>query len=166
MGSSLFELVYEELRGIARAQLQAERRDHTLQATALVHEAYLRLAAQDKFSGMDRISFRAIAARVMRQVLVDHARTHRRAKRGAGAHRITLDEVHLVTRRDIDIEALDEALLRLEALDSRQSQMVELRFFSGMTIPEVAEALSVSPETVKRDWSMARAWLSRELRAS
>jgi RNA polymerase sigma factor (TIGR02999 family) len=166
MESLIFETVYEELKGIAGRQLRRERRDHTLQATALVHEAYLRLVGQEKLAGMDETAFLAIAARVMRQVLVDYARTRGRAKRGAAAHRITLKEVHLTTQRDVDVEALDEALTRLEALDPRQSRMVEMRYFGGMTIPEVAEALTVSPETVKRDWSMARVWLSRELRAS
>ena len=160
---SEFAPLYSDLRAIASRMLQNERPGHTLQATSLVHEAYLRFAGQKSLPGLERAQLLGLIARVMRQVLVDYARTRGRAKRGCAGQRITLDEGHLVCGRDMEIEALEEALVRLEELDPRQAQMVEMRFYGGMTIPEVAEALAISPETVKRDWTMARAWLNREL---
>jgi RNA polymerase sigma factor (TIGR02999 family) len=161
----LMPLVYEELRGLARQYLQREREDHTLQATGLVHEAYLRLVDQTTTTWRDRAHFFAVAAGVMRRVLVDYARKHRAAKRGGGLEKIQLDEaVLLLPERDVDLVALDEVLKDLEKLDPRQSQTVELRFFGGLTVEEVAEVLGISPRTVKREWRLARAWLRREIK--
>lgn len=164
----LFARLYDELRALARWHLESERGDHTLQSTALVHEAYLRLSVRYPGSWADRHHFLSTAAKVMRQILVDHARTRNRLKRGGAAERITLSEVdgEIAAAEPIDIQAVDAALHRLTELDARQAQIVELRFFAGMTIPETAAVLHLSPETVKRDWTMARAWLSRVLRAS
>jgi RNA polymerase sigma factor (TIGR02999 family) len=163
---ALFVRLYDELRALARWHLESERGDHTLQSTALVHEAYLRLSVQCPGSWNDRSHFLSIAAKVMRQILVDHARARSRLKRGGAGERVTLAEVDAAfeTSEPIDIQAVDAALNRLAELDARQAQIVELRFFAGMSIPETAGALSVSPETVKRDWTMARAWLSKRLR--
>jgi RNA polymerase sigma factor (TIGR02999 family) len=161
---ALFPLVYDELRRLARARMRAEGAAHTLQPTALVHEAWFRLAAQHGAGWRDRAHFFAMAAEMMRRILVNHARDRRAAKRGGGATRVELDEaVSFFETRDVDLEALDEALQRLAALDPRASRVVELRFFAGLGIEEVAEALGVSPATVKRDWTTARAWLHREL---
>jgi RNA polymerase sigma factor (TIGR02999 family) len=154
---------YDELRAAAARQLRSERPNHTLRATALVHEAYVRLRHSAELQWSDRTHFLSLAARTMRQVLVDYARSRGRAKRGGTREPILVEEWHLVTHRDIDIEALDEALARLEALDPRQGQIVEMRFFAGMSVEEVAEALSLSPKTVKRDWAMARTWLKLQL---
>lgn len=157
-------LVYDELRGLARQYLQRERRDHTLQATGLVHEAYLRLVDQTATTWRDRAHFFAVAASVMRRVLVDYARAHRAAKRGGALEKIELDEaVALTPERHVDLVALDDALKDLGAFDPRQSQIVELRFFGGLTVEEVAEVLEISPRTVKREWRLARAWLRREI---
>jgi RNA polymerase sigma factor (TIGR02999 family) len=162
-----FVQLYGELRALAHWHLQSERPDHTLQSTALVHEAYLRLSTRSPGEWTDRNHFLSVAAKVMRQVLVDHARTRKRLKRGADPERITLAEVHaaLQTPDPIDIQLVDMALDRLAELDPRQAQIVELRFFGGMSVPEIAGLLSLSPETVKRDWAMARAWLRRRLRS-
>jgi RNA polymerase sigma factor (TIGR02999 family) len=164
--ATLFASLYEELRHLARRHLESERPNHTLQSTALVHEAYLRLSAQYPDSWTDRRHFLSTAAKVMRQILVDHARTRHRLKRGGAAERITLSQADAVfdAPDPVDIQAIDAALNRLAELDARQAQIVELRFFAGMTVPETAAALRLSPETVKRDWTMARAWLSRSLR--
>ncbi len=160
----LMPLVYDELRVIARGYLQRERADHTLQATALVHEAYLRMVDQTQLTWKNRAHFFGVAAQVMRRILVDHARRHRTEKRGGDWAKVELDEARLsATARPVDLIALDEALLDLAKLDPRQSQIVELRFFGGLTIEEAAEVLDVSPRTVRRDWRIAKAWLRREI---
>jgi len=160
----LMPLVYDELRRMASGYLRRERRDHTLQTTALVHEAYLRLVGQDDLSFENRAHFRAIAARTMRRILVEHARARGAVKRGGPRRRVTLqDTLALAAAPRIDLQALDEALERLAGLDAQQARIVELRFFAGLTVEETAEAVGLSPATVKRDWAMARAWLRREL---
>jgi RNA polymerase sigma factor (TIGR02999 family) len=160
----LIDAVYSELRRLARAHLRRERLDHSLSPTALLHEAYLKLVDQRKVHWENRVHFFAIAAHLMRRVLVDHARAHQAAKRGADA-RVPLHDVDVAAEpRDVDLLALDAALDRLSQVDERQSQLVELRFFGGLTIEETATVLSVSPATVKNDWALARAWLYRELR--
>ncbi|MFH1418053.1 MAG: sigma-70 family RNA polymerase sigma factor [Planctomycetota bacterium] len=160
----LMPLVYDELRALAESCLQRERPDHTLQATALVNEAYLRLIRQEDVEWQSRAHFFAVAAQAIRRILVDHARTHQRAKRGGGRQRVRLDEDLAIRKeRDIDLVALDEAMERLARLNERQARIVELRFFGGLGLKEVAECLGVSPRTVDGDWSMARAWLRREL---
>jgi RNA polymerase sigma factor (TIGR02999 family) len=161
----LIPLVYEELRRVARRHLGRERPNHTLQSSALVHEAYLRLVENVQPQWQNRAHFFGVAAQVMRHLLVDHARNCRAAKRGGGAPRITLDaEIALPQKREVDLEALDDALHRLAKLDLQQSQMIELRFFGGLSIEETAIVLGISPATVKREWATARAWLQRELR--
>jgi RNA polymerase sigma-70 factor (ECF subfamily) len=161
-------LVYDELRRLANHYLQRERSDHTLQSTALVHEAYMRLAGENAPQWQNRAHFFGIAARVMRQILVEYARAHSAAKRGGvGACKITLDEsLELAQRADIDVVALDGALDRLSELDPQQSRIVELRFFTGLTIEDTSEVMGLSPATVKRDWTSARAWLHREIARS
>jgi RNA polymerase sigma factor (TIGR02999 family) len=159
-------VVYAELRRLAHHYLRQERTGHTLQATALVHEVYLRLAPGGGDHWDDRARFVGIAAHLMRQVLVEYARGRRREKRGGkDQRRVPLDEaVALIDPSECDRwEALDQALERLARLSARQAQIVELRYFGGLTVDEVADALRVSPKTVKRDWSIARAWLRREL---
>jgi len=158
-------LVYDELRRLAHHYLQRERSDHTLQSTALVHEAYLRLAGQNAPQWQNRAHFFGIAARVMRQILVEYARSHSAAKRGgASPCKITLDEaLDLTQKTDVDVIALDGALTRLNELDPQQSRIVELRFFTGLTIEDTSEVMGISPATVKRDWTSARAWLHREI---
>src|SRR5450432_363026 len=165
---SLMPLVYDELRRLANHYLQRERSDHTLQSTALVHEAYMRLAGENAPQWQNRAHFFGIAARVMRQILVEYARAHGAAKRGGiGACKITLDEsLELAQRTDIDVVALDGALDRLSELDPQQSRIVELRFFTGLTIEDTSEVMGLSPATVKRDWTSARAWLHREIARS
>lgn len=161
---AVFPLVYAELRRLARHYLAHERPGHTLQATALVHEVYLRLVPQPDATWEDRGRLIGIAAHIMREVLVEHARSRHRQKRGGGAAPIPLDEDMTVT--DVDCarwEDLDESLNRLAALDARQAKVVELRYFGGLTVDETAQVLAVSPKTVKRDWAVARAWLRREL---
>jgi len=163
----LMPLVYEELHRIAARHLGGERREHTLQATALVHEAYLKLVDQHRARWQNRSQFFAVAARLMRRVLVDHARAQSAEKRGAGAVCLTLtaagDAPSALHQRNIDVLALDAALDRLAELDARQARVVELRFFGGLDLDETAASLDVSPTTVKRDWKMAKAWLFREL---
>jgi len=157
-------LVYEELRHIACRQLRQERGGHTLQATAVVHEAYLRLQGQAGFEWPSRAHFFAFAAHLIRRILVDHARHRNRAKRGGGLERVTLAEAaDLALERAPDLVALDEALTSLESLDPRKAAVVELRFFAGLTLDETAEHLGVSPETVGREWRRARAWLYDQL---
>lgn len=157
-------LVYDELRRIAVRQLRRERGDHTLEATAIVHEAYLRLAEQEGLRWPSRNHFFAFTARLMRRILVDHARHLNRSKRGGGSQRVTLSEASaLALSRSPDLEAVDDALSSLEAIDPRKAAVVELRFFAGLTIEETAEQLGVSPETVGREWRRAKAWLYREL---
>jgi RNA polymerase sigma factor (TIGR02999 family) len=146
--------------------MAGERAGHSLQATALVNEAYLRLINAQDVPWRDRAHFLAVAARVMRRILVDHARSGHYQKRGGDAVRVTLDEALVVAREpDEDFVALDDALTALEAVDARKSQVVEMRFFGGLTIEETAEALQISRDTVKRDWNIAKLWLLRELRA-
>lgn len=160
----LLPIVYDELRRQAARYLRRERVGHTLQTTALIHEAYLRLVDQKNVQWQNRAQFFGIAAQLMRRILVDHARTKKRAKRGGSDIRVSLVEAAAATKsQDLDVVALDEALERLEKIDEQQSKIVELRFFSGLTVEETAEVLSISPATVKRDWSMARAWLHREM---
>ena len=160
----LIPLVYDELRRQARWQLRRERFDHTLQPTALVHEAFLRLAGQSQAQWQNRRQFFAVASRVMRRVLVDQARARAASKRGDGLTRVALDDaVATGASPDVDVLALDQALDRLEQLDPRQARVVELRYFGGMSAAEAAEAVGLSLATVNRDWAMARAWLFREL---
>ena len=161
----LMPLVYSELRSIAARYLSRERVGHTLQSTSLVHEAYLKLIDQRRVQWQNRAHFLGIAAQMMRRILVDHARTAHRLKRGGAQPALSLDEAMEVAAapREIDLLALDEALDRLAVIDLQQSRLVELRFFSGLTIEEAAVALGTSPGTVKRDWTSARAWLFQEM---
>ena len=160
---ALIPLVYRDLRLAARRCLRAERPDHTLQSAELVHEAYLRLAAGQPMSTEDRAHFVAIAARLMRQVLVDYARRKGAAKRGP-LYKIELDaNFDLPQKESIDLVALDDALNGLSRRDVQQVKIVEMRFFGGLTVEETAVALAISPATVKREWSMAKAWLTREM---
>ena len=161
----LIPLVHRELHHLARHYMARERVGHSLQATALVNEAYLRLIDAKGVAWTDRAHFLAVAARVMRRVLVDHARSRQYQKRGKRAPHVTLDEAILIAEEpDQDFVALDEALTALAVVDSRKSQVVEMRFFGGLTLEETAEALHVSRDTVKRDWKIAKLWLLRELR--
>jgi RNA polymerase sigma factor (TIGR02999 family) len=163
----LIPLVYEELHRLAQRRLGRERLGHTLQPTALVHEAYLRLIDQKNVRWQNRAHFFAVAAQLMRRILVDYARRRHYAKREGGALRVTFDEAELVSKeRAADVVALDDALTALATLDPRKSQIVELRFFGGLSIEETAEALGVSPGTVMRDWTLAKAWLQREISKS
>jgi RNA polymerase sigma factor (TIGR02999 family) len=160
----LMPLVYEELRQISRRYLASERTDHTLQPTALVHEAYFRIVDQRRVEWRDRWHFFAVAAQLMRRILVDHERGRRAAKRAAG-ERVALDEAAVVADgRDVNLLALDAALDRLAVIDPDKSRLVEMRFFAGLTIDEIATAQSVSTRTVQRQWRLARLWLYRELR--
>jgi RNA polymerase sigma factor (TIGR02999 family) len=161
---ALLPLVYDELRRLAHHHLQAERAGHTLQSTALVHEAYLRLAGQEPLRLDNRAHFFAAASHLMRQILVGHARKHHAAKRGANNLVLTLDEaIALPKKRKVHLVALDDALDELAAFDARQCHIVELRFFGGLTIDEISDVIDVSPATVKREWTAARAWLYRQL---
>jgi len=161
---ALVPLVYKELRDIARRHLQRERPGHTLQSAALVHEAYLRLLDQRPFDTDNRAHFLAVASRLMRQILVDHARTHGAAKRGAD-RRVELDTSLVLPQvRGTDVVALDDALKDLANLDEQQGRIVELRFFGGLSTEEIADVLGISPSTVKRDWNMAKAWLTRQMK--
>ena len=163
----LMPLVQKELRRLARREMGRERRGHTLQTTALVNEAYLRLIDVSRVAWRDRAHFFAMSARLMRRILVDHARTKQAQKRGGGARTVSFDEALVVSgERGADLVALDEALIALAAVDARKSQVVELRFFGGLTAAETAEALDVSEDTVLRDWKLAKAWLLRELTGS
>jgi RNA polymerase sigma factor (TIGR02999 family) len=159
----LVPIVYEELRRLAHHHMRGEREGHTLQTTALVNEVYLRLAGIDGLRGADRAQFFAMAATLMRRVLVDYARQRAREKRGAGISVTSLDENAIAAQSAIDVVALDDALERLAAVDPQQSRVVELRFFAGLSVKETAEALGVSPATVKRDWATAKLWLYNEL---
>ena len=161
---SLLPWVYKELHGLAHHYLRGERPDHTLQTTALINEAYLRLVKQGPFHTQNRAQFVAVAATLMRQILVDYARSHRSAKRGNDCKVTLHDELGAVENEDVDVLALDGALSRLAERDPQQSRIVELRFFAGLTVEETAAVLDISPATVKRDWSMARAWLARQIR--
>jgi len=165
--SRLIAVVYEDLRRVARRRLRGERADHSLAPTALVHEAYLRLVDLRRVRWQNRAQFFAIAARVMRQILVDHARAHAAAKRGGPGWRVPLaDAVGATAPPEVDLLDLDAALGKLAAIDGRLGELVVLRFFGGLTVEEAADALGLSPATVKRDWTRARAWLFRELRAA
>jgi RNA polymerase sigma-70 factor (ECF subfamily) len=160
----LTPLIYDELRKIAARHLRREREGHTLQTTALAHEAFLKLANQPGLDWQNRAHFFAIAARLIRQILVDYARTARRAKRGGGLKTMVLDEtLYLADRRSVELIALHDALNGLARLDPQQSRVVELRFFGGLSVEETAEILQVSRATINRDWVTARAWLLREL---
>jgi RNA polymerase sigma-70 factor (ECF subfamily) len=162
--SELVPVLYDELRRLASYHLRHERPNHTLQPTALVHEAYLRLVDQKQVHWQNRSHFFGIAAQQMRRILVDYARNHQAAKRGGAVAKVTLDEAMIVsTENPTEILAVDETLSRLAAFDPQQARIVELRVFGGLTVEEVAEALGISPATVKRDWNVARAWLTREI---
>lgn len=166
-GADVLDRVYVELKSLADSHLRRERRDHTLQATALVHEAYLRIQAIPDLHFSSRSEFFALASVVIRRILVDHARAASRAKRGGGAERVSIspgiDADRTERSEPLDLLALDEALTSLETFDARQSRIVELRFFGGHTVEETAEILSLSPRTVKSEWRMARAWLFERL---
>lgn len=162
----LFPLVYDELKRLARAELARERAGHTLQPTALVHEAYLRLAAQHAADGLGRAYFFSLAASMMRRILVNHARDRAAQKRGGGVAALTLSQAEGVAEGDgVDVLGLHAALETLALLDARQARVVELKFFGGLEIEEIAQVLAMSPATVRRDWSLARLWLGRELSA-
>ena len=162
--AGLMPLVYEELRRMARGYLQRERPDHTLQATGLVHEAYLRLVDQKTTNWRNRAHFFGVAAQMMRRILVDHAREHRAEKRGGEWNKVVFDEaVALAPSRSVGVIALDDALLELAKLNPQHSQIIELRFFGGLTVEEVAEVLGSSQRTVEREWRTARAWLRRQI---
>jgi len=161
---ALIPLVEAELRRLARHYMARERRDHTLQTTALVNEAFMRLVDARGVHWQDRAHFLGIAARLMRRVLVDHARTRGFQKRGGGAQKVSLDEGMMVSPSlDFNVLALDRALEALAVIDERKSRVIDMRFFGGMTVDETADALHVSPDTVKRDWRLAKLWLLREL---
>jgi RNA polymerase sigma factor (TIGR02999 family) len=160
----LVPLVYDELRRMARQVLSERGRGHTLQSTALVHEAYLRLAGHESVHWDNRVHFFAVAAQLMRRILMDHVRMQRAQKRGGDCVTLRLDEaVALPAQREVDLVALDDALTELAGLDERQCRLVELRFFGGFTIEEASQALQISPATVKREWATARLWLLREM---
>ncbi len=160
---ALIPLVYGELHRIAHRHLQGERKGHTLQSTALVNEAYLRLVSQGAGQIDNRAHFLGVAAHIMRQILVDYARAQRASKRDGGQRVELIEALHPLQLADIDVLALDEALLGLAELDPDQARLVEMRFFGGLSVEDTATALGVSPATVKREWASARAWLSREL---
>ena len=161
---SLVPLVYDELRRLARYYLASQRSGHTLQSTAIVHEAYLRLAGRDNVHWENRSHFFAVAAQLMRRILVDHARKRNAAKRGGAQLTLLVDEaVEPSSQRELDLVALDDALKALAELDARQSRIVELRFFGGLSIEDTSRLLEISPATVKREWSTARAWLYEEI---
>jgi len=159
----LLPLVYDDLKRLAGAQLRREKTGHTLQSTALVHEAYLRLVDQRQATWQNRVQFFSIASQIIRRILVDHARRRGAEKRGGDAVRVTIDESIAAEQSEFDLLALEDALEKLATMDERQSRIVELRFFGGLSIEETGEVLGLSEATVKRDWSMARAWLFREL---
>jgi RNA polymerase sigma factor (TIGR02999 family) len=160
----LMPLVYDELRRLAHHYMRREHPGHTLQTTALVNEAYFRLVDQKHVHWQNRAHFFAISAQLMRRILIDHARSHQFVKRGGGAHKVSLDEVAVVAQEQAaDLLALDDALRSLAAIDERKGRIVELRFFGGLSAEETAEALKISPRTVMREWSMAKAWLYRAI---
>lgn len=161
----LMPLVYQELRALARGYLQRERGDHTLQPTALVHEAYLRMVDQSRVQWQNRAQFFGIAAQLMRRILVDHARAHVAAKRGGNLERISLEDAHVSPEeRSRELVELDAALTELAAVDVRKSRIVELRFFGGLSIDETAEAMGLNSATVRRDWTVAKTWLHHRIR--
>jgi RNA polymerase sigma factor (TIGR02999 family) len=161
---ALLPVVYKELRRVAHVHLQKERPDHTLQSAALVHEAYLRLIRLSAPQWESRAHFFAIAAGLMRQILVDYARRHTAKKRGGSLRKVSLNDATTASRRkDVDVVALDDALKTLAKIDPRQSRVVELRFFAGLSLQEISDAMEIAPATVQRDWTAARAWLHREI---
>jgi len=160
----LMPLVYTELRQLAHWYMRRERPGHTMQTTALIHEAYLRLVDQTQVRWENQAHFFGIAARLMRQILIEHARSHTRAKRGGGAVTLSLDEAALVSQaRAVELLALNDALERLATVDPRKSRVVELRFFGGLSVEETARVLNIASNTVLRDWRLAKAWLHREI---
>ena len=160
----LLPAIYAELKRLAGSYLRRERPDHTLQATALVHEAFLKLVDQRDVRWQNRAHFFGIAAQIMRRILVDHARAHTASKRGSGERPLSLEDgLAIVPAPDVDVLALDEALTRLAAIDPQQSRVVELRFFGGLTMDETAEVLGISAATIGREWTLAKAWLYAEL---
>jgi len=160
----LTPLIYDELHRLANSYMRKQSPGHTLQATALVNEIYIKLINTKNVSWKDRAHFFAVAAQAMRQILIDHARSHKYAKRGGGAHKVELDEVAVVAQEQAAILiALDDALRSLSDIDQRKSQIVELRFFGGLSIEETAEVMKISTPTVEREWRLAKAWLYREL---
>jgi RNA polymerase sigma-70 factor, ECF subfamily len=160
----LIPLVHGELRRLARSQLRNERANHTLQTTALAHEAYLRLVALEHRDWRDRTHFFGVASGIMRRILIDHARKHGAAKRGSGATHIQIEDAEVpANERPLELIALDDALARLGVMDARQERIVELRFFAGLSVEETAAVLGTSSRTVKREWAVARAWLRAEL---
>jgi RNA polymerase sigma factor (TIGR02999 family) len=164
---ALLPLVYRELRQMARRYMLSENRGHTLEPTALVHEAYLRLIDQNRVTWQNRAHFFGVAAQIIRRLLVDHARARHRLKRGGAELKVTLTEnINVPEQESVNLVVLDDALNNLAELDPQQSRIVELRFFGGLSIEETAAALDISPATVKRDWAMARAWLFREIASS
>lgn len=166
--NALLPLVYEEMRRLAGSYLRSESAGHTLQPTALAHEAYMRLLDQRQVSWQNRAHFMGLAAQAMRRILVDHARRRGAQKRGGDAVHVALEDADVAAEMPealgVPVEALNDALDRLAALDERQARVVELRFFTGLSIEETAEVLAISPATIKRDWTLARAWLHRELK--
>ena len=162
----LVPLVYKELHALARRYMRGERSDHTLQATALVNEAYVRLIDVNRIRWQNRSHFLAVAAQTMRRILVEFARQRHRQKRGSDAVRVTIDDVDVAHEKSADLVALSDALSTLASFDPRMGQVVELRFFGGLTVPETAAALGLSPATVKREWAVAKAWLFRALSTS
>ena len=163
--NELLPLVYDELRRLANSYLSGERANHTLQPTALVHEAYMRLMGQKQIDWQNRAHFFGVSARLMREILIDYARARNRQKRGGGFNtQIALDEaVGFTDKKELDVIAVDEALAKLEKLDEKQARIVEMKFFGGLTVEEIAEVLSISPATVKREWSTAKLLLHRML---
>ena len=162
--AELIPLLYGELRRMASHYMRRERPGHTLQATALIHEAYLRLVDQKDVEWQNRSHFFGVAAQQMRRILVDYARAHQAAKRGGPVPKLSLDEALAIPEKRVgDLLELDEALARLASIDSRQVEIIELRFFGGLSVEETAEVLDISPATVKREWTTAKAWLSREI---
>ena len=163
--SKLIPVVYAELRRLAGSYMRRERVDHTLQATALVHEAYLKLIEQRSANWQNRAHFFGVAAQLMRRILIDHARGHSRQKRGGEQKKVSLDEAFVFSEKQADeLLAVDDSLNRLAEIDPRQARVVELRFFGGLSVEEAAEVLGVSPKTIKRDWSVAKAWLYADLK--
>ena len=158
----LIPLVHTELRRLARIHMGKERRGHTLQTSGLINEAYLRLVDRQNVQWQDRAHFFAVSAQVMRHILIDHARSYQSAKRGGGAHKVSLDEAALVPQqRAEELVALDDALTSLAKIDPRKSRLVELRFFGGLSVEETAEVMKISPRTVMREWRVVKAWLHR-----
>jgi RNA polymerase sigma-70 factor, ECF subfamily len=163
--SKLIPAVYDELRRLAGSYMRRERVDHTLQATALVHEAYMKLVEQRSTNWQSRAHFFGVAAQLMRRILIDHARGHSRQKRGGEDKKVSLDEAFVFSEQQADeLLAVDDSLNQLAKIDPRQARVVELRFFGGLSVEEAAEVLGISPKTVKRDWSVAKAWLYADLK--